>query len=127
MQSIPKRTMTSPKRPRGQVRLTTRQRTARFLGDLLAFSVGVGTSFTVHVIGDIYLAEMLMVLAWVPLLILRGRRLLKRELKTVYVLMGLWLFGLIISDAYQNTLLVNRARGVALILFFALDLACLSM
>jgi hypothetical protein len=127
MQRMPKRPMTTATNVGTPARLSKRQRTARFLADSLSLAIGCGTLFTVHFIGDLYLAEMLIAVASVPLLVLRGRRILRRDLLMVYALMGLWLFGLIVADEYHHILIVDRMRGTALILFFAMDMACISM
>jgi hypothetical protein len=95
--------------------------------DLLALVVGCTASFTIHFVGELYFAEMLLVALLPVFLVLRGKRTLRPELKVFYSLMGLWLLGLVISDAYNHTNTVDRLRGAALIVFFAFNVLCFSM
>ena len=60
-------------------------------------------------------------------LILRGKRVLRPELKILYSLMGLWLIGLIVSDVYNHIDISDRMRGSALIIFFAINTLGISM
>lgn len=108
----------------------TRTKTQLFLtkgADFLALVLGVTTEFTVHFVGELYFAEILMAVLLPVFLILRGKRALRPELKTIYTLMGFWLLGLIVSDVYNNTDIVDRMRGSALIIFFAINILSMSM
>ncbi len=109
------------------VKVSRPQKIATGSADLIVLMMGMGTSTAVHFVGDLYVAEILMLVAFPILVMLRGRRALRPELKGVYVFMGLWLLGLIIADAYNHTELVDRMRGVALIVFFAIDIVGLSI
>lgn len=95
--------------------------------DVFCLVLGVTTSFSVHLVGDLYMAETLLALAFPILAILRIRRALRPELKMIYVLMGFWLLGLIVADAYNHTPITDRMRGMALIVFFAINLFGMSM
>jgi len=44
----------------------------------------------------------------------------------IFVLMGIWLFGQVLTDIYRGTEAVDWMRGDAGIVFFAVDLACLA-
>jgi hypothetical protein len=100
---------------------------ARVAANIFAVAVGFGTAFTVHLVGELYIAEVLLLVASIPLLLLRGRKLLNRELMRIYALMALWLLGQVISDAYNHITLADRMRGAASIIFFGIDLAALLM
>jgi hypothetical protein len=52
---------------------------------------------------------------------------LRPELRPIYALMGFWLVGLVISDAYNGTPWTDRIRGTALILFFAINIMGMSI
>jgi hypothetical protein len=95
--------------------------------DFLALLLGFTTEFTVHFVGELYLAEILMAVLLPIFLVLRGKRALRPELKTVYVLMGFWLLGLVVSDVYNHIDLVDRLRGSALIIFFAINTLSMSI
>jgi hypothetical protein len=127
IQSFPRRSWYSSRWARPRKQTSGRQNLATFLANALAVAVGIGTEFIFHFIGDLYLAEFLLVIAAVPLLMTRGRRLMRREFAMIYVLMGLWLLGLFIADAYNHIQIVDRMRGTALIVFFAIDLATLTI
>lgn len=43
------------------------------------------------------------------------------------MLLGLWLFSQIVTDAYRHTSLENRLRGTAGIVFFGAEIACLAI
>jgi len=109
-------------RPREISASTKQQKFMLGAADLLATAVGIGTAFTVHFVGELYLAEILMLILLPLLLIMRGKRTLRSELYVVYVLMGLWLIGLVIADVYNHTPMDDRMRGTALIVFFGVDL-----
>jgi hypothetical protein len=109
------------------VEVSRPQKIATGSANLVVLMIGIGTSFAVHFVGDLYLAEILMLLVFPFLVMLRGRRALRPELKGVYVFLGLWLLGLVIADAYNHTDPIDRLRGIALIVFFGIDIAGLSI
>jgi hypothetical protein len=95
--------------------------------DVFSFILGFATLFSIHFVGDLYVAEILLVVIFPILLIMKGRRALRRELKFVYILMGVWLAGLVLADAYNHIPLTDRMRGMALIVFFAINLLSMSI
>jgi hypothetical protein len=119
--------MTSQRTLRNRIEPSRGRKAVTLSADLFTLIVGIGTEFIFHFVGDLYIAEFLLAFAGIPLIMTRGRRLLRREFAMIYILMALWLFGLVIADAYNNTPVVDRMRGTALIIFFALDLASLTI
>jgi len=96
-----------------------------YAADVYAFLIGLTIPFSTHFIGDLPVGEVLLLCA-MPLLIAFGvKRAFRENLRTVYVLMALWLLGLIVADVYNDTSIVDRMRGMALIVFFGLDLVAL--
>lgn len=95
--------------------------------DLFVLVLGLGTSFTVHFVGELYVAEIQLLVAFTALLFLRGRRAFRPEFKMVYALMAVWLLGQTIADVYNHISAVDRMRGAAAIVFFAIDLAAFSI
>src|SRR5215831_9178048 len=95
--------------------------------DLFVLALGLGTSFSVHFVGDLYLSEILLLIVFAALLFLRGRKALRPELNMVYALMAVWLVGQTIADVYNHIPVVDKMRGTALIVFFAIDLAAFSI
>lgn len=95
--------------------------------DTFVFALGLGTLFSVHFVGDLYIAEILLLGASTVVVFLRGRRALRPEFKIVYLLMTVWLLGQTIADSYNHIPVADRMRGAAAIVFFAIDLACFSI
>jgi hypothetical protein len=95
--------------------------------DVLSFILGCTTEFSIHFVGELYFAEILMASLLPIFLILRGKRALRRELITTYTLMGFWLVGLVISDVYHQIDIYDRMRGSALIIFFGINILSLSI
>jgi hypothetical protein len=94
---------------------------------VLAAVIGVATSFSVRLVGDLPISEILLLPLLPILLFLHGRRVFRPGLKMVFILMGLWLFGQILTDLYRGTSTVDWLRGDAAIVFFAIDLVCLAV
>lgn len=97
-----------------------------FIGIFICF-LGFFSNVLLHFIGDFFATEILLIALLPFLAIFRARRLLRARLKPVFVLLGLWLFGLIFSDAYRQTEIDNRLRGMALIVFFAALIAAFTI
>lgn len=95
--------------------------------DALALAVGFATSFTVHLVGELPVAEAILVPVLPLLLVIHGRRVMRPSLRPVLLLMGLWLFGQVITDVYRGTATAKWMRGDAQILFFAVDLLGLAI
>jgi hypothetical protein len=95
--------------------------------DAFCLILGLTTVFAVHFVGDLYLAEILLALALPILLVMRGQRALHPQLKLIYILMAIWLLGLVIADAYNQIPIVDRLRGMALIVFFGLNIFGMSI
>ena len=120
--------MAATTRPRIRIAAEPPQRgfTSR-AADVFSFILGFATLFSVHFIGDLYLAEILLAISLPILLTMRGKRVFRPELKFVYLLMSTWLLGLVISDVYNHTPLTDRLRGVALIIFFGFNILGMSV
>ena len=95
--------------------------------DATAFAVGAFAPYSIHLIGTIQISEVLMFVLLPLLLIMRSGSVLQRGMKTVYMLMSFWLLGQIVTDIYRHTVLFNWMRGDARVLFFALNLATLTL
>lgn len=95
--------------------------------DVVALLLGLSASFSVKLVGTIQVSEILMFLLLPLLLVAQPRKVLQPGMKTVYLLMGFWLLGQILTDIYRQTVLYNWMRGDARILFFALNLATLTI
>jgi hypothetical protein len=120
--------MAATTRPRIRIAAEPQQRgfTSK-AADVFSFILGFATLFSVHFIGELYLAEILLATVLPILLIMRGKRAFRPELKFVYILMSTWLAGLVLADAYNHTPLTDRMRGVALIVFFGTNLLGISV
>lgn len=95
--------------------------------DAVAFVLGLSASYTIHLIGTIQISEILMFVLLPLLMMMKSGSVLQRGMKPVYMLMCFWLLGQILSDIYNHTAPFNWMRGDARILFFALNLATLTV
>lgn len=91
--------------------------------DVLVFVVGLTLSFNLPVIGELPVAELLLLFSLPFLLVVKGKRLNQPGIKPIYILMLLWLGSQGIADLYRQTPFVDWTRGEATIIFFAIDLA----
>lgn len=94
---------------------------------MLAAVIGIAASFSVRLVGSLPISEILLLPLLPILLFLHGRRALRPGLKMVFILMGLWLFGEMLTDLYRGTAAVDWLRGDAAIVFFAIDLISLAV
>lgn len=95
--------------------------------DVLAFIIGATTPFTVRFVGDLPVAEIIVLFLVGPIAIAYRQRIFKTGVSKIYVLMGLWLMGQILTDVYRQTATIDWERGDAAIAFFFLDLVFLTM
>ncbi len=109
----------SRRRPFASVRIP---RFTSRVADLVALAIGLTASATVHFVGDLPISEVILVALLPVILAVHGRRVFRPEYKTLFVLLGLWLFGQWVSDIYRHTATLNWVRGDAAIFFLGLDL-----
>ncbi len=95
--------------------------------DWATLCVGLTASFSVTLIGTIQVSEILMFILLPYLLVTQRHKWMSPGMKMVYVMMGFWLLGQILTDIYRDTVARNWMRGDARIIFFALNLATLTM
>lgn len=93
----------------------------------MAFVLGVGAELVVRFGGDLPVAEIIVLACTLPLLVVKGRRAFRSDLRPVFILMGCWLINQILTDIYRKTPFLDWTRGDAAIVFFALDLAFVAM
>lgn len=99
---------------------------ATVAADLLAFVIALATPFSVKLVGSLPVAEILVLPLAPVFVIFRRHRPISPVLKAIFFLMGLWLFGQVITDLYRHTAAVDWMRGDAAIVFFGFDLAFLN-
>lgn len=95
--------------------------------DLLALILGLGSSFSLHLIGNIQASEILMLVLLPILLVIRVRGMMRPRMALLLMLMFLWLFGQVMTDIYRGTAWFDWVRGDAAILFFGLNIIGLSL
>ena len=96
---------------------------AAALLDLTLIALGFATPFSVRLVGDLPIAEILMLLLLPFLLAARGRMIFRRDLRVIYVLCALWLFAQIMSDWFHGmTSPYQWMRTYAAIIFFTFDI-----
>ena len=95
--------------------------------DVFVLAVGLTSTFTIHLVGDLPVAEILVALSLPLLIVTRGSRLRRPRVKLVLGLLSLWLLNQILADILCRTPTVDWARGDANLVFFAIDLLALTM
>jgi hypothetical protein len=95
--------------------------------EIFILALGVLSSVVFHFVGDLFVTEIIMIVSLPFFLIFYARRLLVPRFMRVFALLGLWLCAQVISDAYNHTVLLDRMRGMALIGFFAIEIAFFAM
>jgi hypothetical protein len=98
-----------------------------FFTDALLFLLGVSGLYSVNLIGAIPGCELLL-LVLLPVLVLeKGSRAFSREYLYFYLVVGGWFLGTLIADEYNDIWWQLRAKGVARVVFFALDFVGLAI
>lgn len=89
--------------------------------DIVAVTIGLLQPYVIRMGGEIYVAEMLLIL--VALFLLKRNRVrLKNPLcKTIITFAFLWLFGQVVTDIIRVTPVLDTARGFLAIIFFMID------
>ncbi len=96
-------------------------------GDALALILGIAAWFSVHIVGDLYISEIIL-LPLLPILILvHPRRIFRPGLRVVLALAGIWFFGQWMTDLYRSTEIIDSLRTYANIGFFVIDLVGLAV
>jgi hypothetical protein len=98
---------------------------AGFLAGAACLVAGLLVPFSVHLVGELYLGEILLALLMPFLMVMRGREMFKPTMRPMLLLIGLWLLGEILSDIYRQSAMANWLRGDSNIIFFVLDLLAL--
>lgn len=99
----------------------------RLLLDILVFLLGLTTQFTVRIVGDLPVAELIVLILILPMLVIFRSKAFRRDLLWMYALMGLWLMNQVLTDIYRQTERVDWMRGNAAIVFLLADLAFVAM
>jgi hypothetical protein len=110
-------------------RIVSRSRgawTASLGADALTLMVGLAVCTGFRLIGTIPGSEVVLIPVLPILLIVRFRKIAQGKLKYLFVLLGLWLVGQIVTDIYRGTAFVDWARSDSAIVFMAMDLAGLA-
>jgi hypothetical protein len=100
---------------------------AVFWNDAAIFAVVCAGGLSINLVGSLPGDEIVVLLLLPFLLINHGKRAFRREYVWFYVLLGGWLFGTIVGDLYLGTSLASKLKGIARVVFLALDFATLAM
>lgn len=112
------------RRPR-RIRLWTSR--DAFFTDLGIFLLGLAGAYSVNLVGALPGNEILLVPLLPLALLAKGGRAFKREYLWFYVLTLGWLLGTVVSDLYVGIGLPFRMKGIARVVFFALDFMLLAI
>lgn len=96
-------------------------------GELLAFAIPATFFVQLHLVGQLYMPEVLLAAVLPPLLVAR-KESLRRHVPPAFVVLTLvWLYGQIATDVYRGTSIGNLARGWANITFTLVDFAAIAL
>lgn len=95
-------------------------------GDALVFLISAASFLDITLIGKLPYSEIFTLVLLPALLATKAKVIFRKEYRTFYILMGLWLLNQVITDVYREMPLDNRVKGVARVVFFAIDLMVLS-
>ncbi len=111
-------------RPKPRPLWTSRE---AFFTDAGLFVLGAAGASSANIVGALPGCEVLLFPVLPVLLLARGKRAFDRRYLWFYILTGAWLLGTLISDAYNGIGAFNRAKGIARVVFFALDFMALAI
>lgn len=100
---------------------------ASIVADVFVLAVGLSCTFTIHLVGDLPVAEILTVAALPFLLVMRGARIRGPRLVMVFGLLTFWLLNQVMTDIWRRTATADWMRGDANLVFFGIDLLILAM
>ena len=100
---------------------------ASIAADVFVLALGLSCTFTIHLVGDLPVAEILTVVALPFLLVTRGARIRGARLALIFGLLSLWLLNQVITDVWRRTATTDWMRGEANMVFFGIDLLVLAM
>jgi O-antigen ligase len=112
---------------RGRRRARLWPSSAVFYNDLALVILASSATLSINFVGSLPGSEVVALLMLPFLLLTNGQRAFRREYMWFYLLLGLWLLGTIVGDAYLESAMTNRAKGVARVLYFGLDFAALTI
>jgi O-antigen ligase len=98
-----------------------------FFTDAGIFILGAAGVFSFNIVGALPGGEILLFPVLPLLLLSRGRRAFSPQYLWFYILVAGWLLGTLIADTYLGSPAVNRMKGIARVVFFALDFMALAI
>lgn len=114
-------------RPRGRGAVKSGIGAQSIAADLFVFAAGLSCTFTIHLVGDLPVAEILTVMALPFLLVTKGSRIMRPRLALIFGLLSLWLLNQVLTDIWRRTAATDWMRGDANLIFFGIDLLVLVM
>lgn len=93
--------------------------------DIFILAVGLSCTFNVHLVGDLPVAEILLLAALPFLIVARGSRISRPRMRLIFSLLVLWLFNQVVTDIWRHTRSIDWMRGDANLIFFGIDLLAL--
>lgn len=86
--------------------------------DAIAFFLPFSRLIEIHLVGNLFLHD---ILTPIVILLLVGQRTSLRPLRTLLILLGVWLAGAVVTDFYRHTPFTDYARGWSKIILFGLN------
>jgi hypothetical protein len=122
-------TMVRPwrKRNRASIQSSPSRAKSSYLADALVVLIGFLSPFSVMIVGNLPVGELILIPIMPLLLVVRGRKAIDKQYMKLYILLALWLVGQFATDIYRQTERSAWMKGQANIIFFAIDLLSISM
>jgi O-antigen ligase len=98
-----------------------------FFADAGLLLLGAAGAYSFSIVGALPGDEILLFPVLPVLLLARGRRAFNRQYLLFYILAVAWLLGTLIADVYNGSPTSSRMKGVARVVFFALDFMALAI
>ena len=111
-------------RPRSSPLWTTWE---SFLTDATLFSLGIAGLWSTNIGGALPGCELLLIPLLPFLFVAQGKRAFDRQYLWFYLVVGGWLIGTLAADSYNDIVFLNRAKGTARVVFFAIDFMALAI
>jgi hypothetical protein len=104
----------------------TRHKSRVSMGDWVAFLVPISGAFIVSVGGSLPYSEILFLLCFPYLVLTHRKQAFDKGYRSAYLLLALWVFSQTLTDVFVDASPANRIKGLARVVFFALDLASIA-
>lgn len=93
----------------------------------IVFLIGILSPYSIHVVGDLYIAELLLLVIFGIMLRKHGAKLKEAFPKKVLLFLLLWLIGQVLTDIIRGSDMHDAMRGFSAIVFLTIDFCAVYM